>query len=129
MQSLFLSVWRIAASDVALLRRFPRYALAVLAIAMVPALYALIYLTSVWDPNANTHAFPVAIVNLDAGVQYRGRAVDVGEQLTRGLVASSRFGFRTMPDAAVSWRLRSSFRPISVPMRCRVCRPVPVRSP
>ncbi len=102
MQSFLFSVWRIAASDLALLRRFPRYALAVLAIAVVPALYALIYLTSVWDPNANTHALPVAIVNLDAGVQYRGRAVDVGEQLTQGLVASSRFGFRTMPDAAAA---------------------------
>jgi putative membrane protein len=100
MQQFFSSVWRIAASDAGLLRRFRRYALAVLVIAVVPSLYALIYLTSVWDPNANTHALPVAIVNLDGGVQYRGHAVNVGEELTRGLVASRRFGFRTLADAA-----------------------------
>jgi putative membrane protein len=99
MQPFFFSVWHIALSDLVLLRRFPRYALAVLAIAVVPALYALIYLTSVWDPNANTHALPVAIVNLDAGLQYHGRAVNVGEQLTRGLVATRRFGFRLLADA------------------------------
>ena len=99
MQSFLFSVWSIAASALALLRRFPRYAVAVLAIAVVPALYALIYLTSVWDPNANTDALPVAIVNLDSGVQYLGRAVDVGAQLTRGLLASCRCGFRTMSDA------------------------------
>jgi len=102
MQQFLFSVWRIALSDLALLRRFPRYALAVLAIALVPALYALIYLTSVWDPNANTHALPVAIVNLDAGLQYRGRAVNVGEELIRGLVESRRFGFRTFADAATA---------------------------
>ncbi|MEP6972318.1 MAG: YhgE/Pip family protein, partial [Betaproteobacteria bacterium] len=101
MQQFFSSVWRIAASDAGLLRRFRRYALAVLVIAMVPALYALIYLTSVWDPNANTHALPVAIVNLDAGLQYRGRPVNVGAELTRSLVATGTFGFRTMSDAAV----------------------------
>lgn len=99
MQQFLLSVWHIATADAGLLRRFRRYALAVLVIAVVPALYALIYLTSVWDPNANTHALPVAIVNLDVGVQYRGHAVNVGEELTRGLVASSRFGFRTLTDA------------------------------
>jgi putative membrane protein len=99
MQQFLSSVWRIAASDAGLLRRYRRYALAVLVIAIVPALYALIYLTSVWDPNANTHALPVAIVNLDGGVQYRGHAVNVGAELTRGLVASSRFGFRTLADA------------------------------
>ena len=69
MNQFFDTVGRIAASDLAMLRRFPRYAMAVLAIAMVPALYALIYLTSVWDPNAQTQALPVAIVNLDIGVQ------------------------------------------------------------
>lgn len=99
MQQFFRSVGRIAAADVALLRRFPRYLLAVFAITVVPSLYALIYLTSVWDPNANTHALPVAIVNLDAGLQYQGRAVNVGAELTRGLVAAGTFGFRTMADA------------------------------
>lgn len=84
MQQFIRSVGRIAAADAALLRRFPRYLLAV-----VPSLYALIYLTSVWDPNANTHALPVAIVNLDAGLQYRGHAVNVGAELTKVLVILS----------------------------------------
>lgn len=102
MNQFFDTVGRIAASDLAMLRRFPRYAMAVLAIAMVPALYALIYLTSVWDPNTQTPALPVAIVNLDAGVQYRGRLVNVGSELTRGLVGSGSFGFRVMPDTVAA---------------------------
>jgi len=67
---------------------------------MVSALYALIYLTRVWDSNANTRALPIAIVNLEAGLQYRGHAVNVGGELTKGLMASGTFGHRTLPDAA-----------------------------
>ena len=102
MNQFFDTVGRIAASDLAMLRRFPRYAMAVLAIAMVPALYALIYLTSVWDPNAQTQALPVAIVNLDIGVQYRGRQVNVGSELTHGLAGTGTFGFRVMPNATAA---------------------------
>lgn len=107
MLKFLVPVRRIAASDLAMLRRFPRYAIAVLAIALVPALYALIYLTSVWDPNANTGALPVAIVNLDAGIRQHGRTVNVGAELTRGLVGSARFGFRVVADAE---RARASVR-------------------
>lgn len=100
--SLLRSVWRIMATDAALLRRFPRYALAIAVVALVPALYALIYLSSVWDPNAQTHALPVAVVNLDAGIDYRGRAVNVGAELTRELTRAGTFGFRPVADAAAA---------------------------
>ena len=52
-------IGRIAMSELGLLRRFPRLGLAALAIAVVPAIYAMIYLSSVWDPNAKTNALPV----------------------------------------------------------------------
>ena len=93
------SIWRIAKTDFLLFRRFPRLGLAVFAIAAVPAVYALIYLSSVWDPNAKTNALPVAIVNLDAGITYQGRVVNVGAELTAGLIQSASFGFRPMSDA------------------------------
>ncbi|HOS87530.1 MAG TPA: hypothetical protein PLT46_10410, partial [Burkholderiaceae bacterium] len=47
-------------ADLALLRRSRMLRLAVLAVSMVPAVYALIYLSSVWDPNAKTSALPAA---------------------------------------------------------------------
>lgn len=95
----FRSIWRIVRTDLLLFQRFPRIRLAVVAIAAVPAVYALIYLSSVWDPNAKTNALPVAIVNLDAGIHYQGRAFNVGEELTAGLIQSATFGFRPMADA------------------------------
>lgn len=97
---LFLpSIWRIFKTDALLFKRFPRLALAVMAISVVPAIYTLIYLSSVWDPNAKTNALPVAIVNLDQGIHYQGRTVNVGEELGAELVQSATFGFRELLDA------------------------------
>lgn len=88
--------WRVFVTDLLLFRRFPRLGLAALAIALVPAAYALIYLSSVWDPNAKTSDLPVGIVNLDAGAAYRGRTNNVGAELVSELMRSGEFGFRTM---------------------------------
>lgn len=93
------STWQIAKTDLSLFRQFPRLGLATLAIALVPAAYALIYLSSVWDPNAKTSDLPVGIVNLDDGYDYRGHITNVGAELTTELIQSGTFGFRTMEDA------------------------------
>ncbi len=90
------AVRRIFETDLLLFKRFPRLVWAVSAIAVVPSVYALIYLSSVWDPNANTHALPVALVNLDRGINYQGRVVDVGADLSAELVRSGQFGFQTL---------------------------------
>lgn len=93
------SIGRIVKTDLLLFRRFPRLGLAALAIAIVPAAYALIYLSSVWDPNAKTNALPVGIVNLDEGFSYQGRTTNVGTDLTRELIKIGTFGYRTLDDA------------------------------
>ena len=90
--------WEIACTDLQLFRRFPRLGLAALAIVLVPAVYALIYLSSVWDPNAKTSDLPVGVVNLDTGYVDRGRASNVGAELTQELMGSGAFGFRRLED-------------------------------
>lgn len=93
------STWRIVKTELALFRRFPKLGLAAVAIALVPAAYALIYLSSVWDPNAKTNDLPVGIVNLDEGFNHQGRVSNVGAELTAELIKTATFGFRTMDDA------------------------------
>jgi len=89
----------VAADDVGLLRRGPRLWLAVLAVALVPAAYAWIYLASVWDPNAKANELPVGIVNVDAGYDYRGRHHNVGAELVQALMRGGEFGFHPYSDA------------------------------
>ena len=90
--------WAIACMDAALLRRFSTLRLAVVAVVLIPAVYALIYLASVWDPAARTASLPAAIVNLDTGVQYHGHAANVGAELSASIESRRLFGFHAMDD-------------------------------
>lgn len=97
---MFSASWRIAATDLSLIRHFPRMWLGVLAISLVPSAYALIYLSSVWEPNAKTSNLPVAVVNLDQGYTYQGRTQNVGIDLMAALKSSGEFGFRAVDSEA-----------------------------
>ena len=104
MPSFILNVLRVAHADLALIWRFRMMQLAVIGVALVPAVYALIYLSSVWDPNAKTSALPVGLVNLDIGVRYRNHETNVGQELVETLEREGVFGWRRMKDADAARR-------------------------
>ncbi len=83
----------VARLESGLLARFPRFRLSLAGIVLIPALYALIYLESVWDPASRTGALPAVIVNLDQGARFHGTQVHLGEELSRTLQQRRAFGF------------------------------------
>lgn len=89
----------VARLEGALFRHFPKLRVSVLGITLIPALYAFIYLMSVWDPVSRTSDLPVAMVNLDQGTTVNGQPVNVGTDLAKSLKAKNTFGFAEVPDA------------------------------
>ena len=85
-------------------RRHPKLLLAALAVALIPALYVLIYLSSVWDPAAHTGALPVALVNLDRDVEYREQTFNLGREVTAKLRADRLFGYVDLDEAEAARR-------------------------
>lgn len=73
--------------------------MAVLAVSIIPALYLVIYLSSVWDPAANSGALQVGLVNQDQGVVYREQTVNMGQELVAQLEQNPRFGYHRMDGA------------------------------
>ncbi|MBY0465286.1 MAG: YhgE/Pip domain-containing protein [Burkholderiales bacterium] len=96
---LVTSALAVARLESALFHHFPKLRLSVLGITLIPALYAFIYLMSVWDPASRTSELPAAIVNLDQGTQANGQAVNVGADLTLQLKEKKAFGFVEVADA------------------------------
>jgi putative membrane protein len=96
--SWFADLRRVLHWEVDLLRRFALLRWAIAGALVVPALYALIYLSSVWDPAAHTRALPVGVVNLDAGARYRDRPINLGAELVEALERSAEFDYRTYAD-------------------------------
>jgi putative membrane protein len=88
-----------AACDAALVRRHAKLAWSALGAMLVPTLYALIVLSSVWDPSARTAQLPVALVNQDTGLHYGTRDVNLGAEMLQTLQAQGLFGYREFSDA------------------------------
>ncbi|OYU43255.1 MAG: hypothetical protein CFE44_19410, partial [Burkholderiales bacterium PBB4] len=80
--------------------RYPRLLVAAIVVALIPAVYTVIYLSSVWDPSANTGALAVAIVNLDQGVTYREHGFNIGNEVVGRLKSTATFGYRDLADEA-----------------------------
>lgn len=87
-----------------LFRNYPKLRLSVLGIVLIPALYAFIYLESVWDPATHTANLPAAIVNLDQGTQAGGTPTNLGAELARSLGEKRPFAFYETSDAEAARR-------------------------
>ena len=87
------SLLGIARVEAHLFWRYPKLLLAAIAVVLIPALYVLIYLASIWDPAARTGDLPVALVNLDRGLVYRQQAFNVGQDVVARLKAKPTFGY------------------------------------
>ena len=95
---LLLQILTIARLEASFFRRYPRTLATGLVVALIPALYSLLYLASIWDPTAHTGALSVALVNLDQGVKYREHDFNMGQDMVARLKARHVFGFIDEPD-------------------------------
>lgn len=71
---------------------------AAMVVVLIPAIYLLIYLYSVWDPSGRATALPVGLVNLDQGFTYRDKNLNIGNEVLTKLYAQQQFGFRTLDN-------------------------------
>ena len=48
-------------------------------ISLIPALYNIIFLSSMWDPYGKLSELPVAVVNNDKEASYNGNTMTIGK--------------------------------------------------
>ena len=59
--------------------------LVVMAIIIIPVIYAGLFLKSMWDPYGNLDKLPVAVVNNDQSVDYDGKTLSIGSDMVEEL--------------------------------------------
>ncbi len=94
----FLQIAFIVRNEADYLLRSPKKLLSGAMLAFVPAMYCVLYITSVWDPETKTSALPVAVVNLDGGVKVGEHEFNIGWEITTRLEDGGRFGFTVFSD-------------------------------
>jgi putative membrane protein len=102
---LFSQISVIARLETQFYVRYPKLLLAAVAVAFVPAIYVVIYLSSVWDPAANSGHLPVGLVNLDRGVEYREQKFNVGQEVTGTLKTGHTFDYKDYSDESEARQL------------------------
>lgn len=65
----------------------------IVAIIVIPSIYAGVFLGSIWDPYGNTKDIPVAVVNKDKKVNYNDTTLDVGKELAKSLKENDSMNF------------------------------------
>ena len=65
----------------------------VIAIIVIPIIYAGLFLKSMWDPYGSVDNLPVAVVNEDKPVEYNGKTLSIGKDLTDELKDNDSMAF------------------------------------
>lgn len=70
----------------------------VLAIILIPSIYAGFFLSSMWDPYGDLEYLPVAVVNKDKPVTYQGKELAVGDMLAENLEENDSMAFNLVDE-------------------------------
>ena len=79
-----------------------------IAIILIPSLYACIFLGSMWDPYGNTDKIPVAVVNHDQAVDYGNNTLNVGKDLADRLQDNQSMNFQCVDEKKAKEGLKNS---------------------
>ena len=70
----------------------------IVAIIILPSLYALINIEACWDPYSNTDEVDFAIANLDNGTSFQGLQLNIGNELVKELKNNSKFDWKFVTE-------------------------------
>lgn len=85
--------WKLWKAEWRNIAKNPRVLIPILAVALVPLMYAGMFLWAFWDPYGQMKDLPVAIVNEDEGATFDGKSLAVGDELVDKLLTSEAFDF------------------------------------
>ena len=77
----------------------PTFIIVMIGIALIPALYNIIFLSSMWDPYGKLSELPVAVVNKDQPATYNGESMNIGEDMVSNLKDNDSLDFHFVTEA------------------------------
>ena len=76
----------------------PTFIIVMIGISLIPALYNIIFLSSMWDPYGKLSELPVAIVNKDQAARYNDENLTIGEDMVSNLKDSDSLDFHFVDE-------------------------------
>ena len=76
----------------------PTFIIVMIGISLIPALYNIIFLSSMWDPYGKLSDLPVAVVNHDKEVSYNGNSMSIGKDMVSNLKENKTLDFHFVDE-------------------------------
>ena len=76
----------------------PTFIIIMIGISLIPALYNIIFLSSMWDPYGQVSDLPVAVVNNDKEASYNGNSMSIGKDMVSNLEQNKSLDFHFVDE-------------------------------
>ncbi len=76
----------------------PTFIIVMIGISLIPALYNIIFLSSMWDPYGQLSDLPVAVVNHDKEASYKGNTMAIGKDMVSNLKENKTLDFHFVDE-------------------------------
>lgn len=76
----------------------PTFIIVMIGISLIPALYNIIFLSSMWDPYGQVSDLPVAVVNNDKEASYNGNSMSIGKDMVSNLEQNKSLDFHFVDE-------------------------------
>ncbi|AJD73186.1 integral membrane protein [Streptococcus pneumoniae] len=76
----------------------PTFIIVIIGISLIPALYNIIFLSSMWDPYGQLSDLPVAVVNNDKEASYNGNTMAIGKDMVSNLKENKTLDFHFVDE-------------------------------
>ena len=76
----------------------PTFIIVMIGISLIPALYNIIFLSSMWDPYGQLSDLPVAVVNNDKEASYNGNIMAIGKDMVSNLKENKTLDFHFVDE-------------------------------
>ena len=76
----------------------PTFIIVMIGISLIPALYNIIFLSSMWDPYGQLSDLPVAVVNNDKEASYNGHSMSIGKDMVSNLKENKTLDFHFVDE-------------------------------
>ncbi|MGL4875250.1 MAG: YhgE/Pip family protein [Clostridium sp.] len=89
----------------------------VIGLIILPSLYAWFNIKSSWDPYGNTKGIKIAVVNEDKGAEFKGKKINVGEEVVNELKNNDSLGwiFESKEEAKIAVERGEVFASVEIP--------------
>ncbi|HTX60722.1 MAG TPA: YhgE/Pip domain-containing protein [Methanobacterium sp.] len=85
-------------NDLSVIKDIPVVILVILAIILIPSLYALLNIQATWDPYSQTSSIKVAVVDEDTGYDLNGTHYNIGNSLVDELKNNRNFSWQFVDE-------------------------------